>query len=240
MMKIILFLLAGALLALPAGAAAPLVLNSSFYAPITAPAGDGLLDLLYAELFKRAGVAVEIQAASAERGLLNANSGVDDGDVARVFGIEQTYPNLVRVAEPVMYYQMVAFSRKPRFTVAGAAGLQAHDVGILTGWKVLERGIVGSRSLLKLETGRQLFAMLDLGRIDVAVIEKYEGLHFVKSMGLRGIAVMEPAVAEGDWYLYLHKKHAALAPRLAEELRKMKRDGTHRRIVDAVMKRYAQ
>ncbi|MDC8759901.1 substrate-binding periplasmic protein [Janthinobacterium fluminis] len=239
-MKTLLFLLSVLLAAAPARSAPPLVLNSAFTAPITAPAGDGLLDLLYAELFRRVGVAVEIQSASAERGLLNANSGIDDGDVSRVFGIEQAYPNLVRVPEPVLYYQMVAFSRKAPFAVAGTASLRPYDVGILTGWKILERTIVGSRSLLKLETGRQLFAMLDLGRIDVAVIEKFEGLHFIKSMDLQGIAMMQPALVEGDWFLYLHKRHAALAPRLAEALRAMKRDGTHGRIVAAVMRRYAQ
>lgn len=236
-MKTHTFLLAALLLAAPA-AAAPLVLNSAFSAPITAPARDGVLDLLYAELFKRVGLDFQIQSTSAERGLLNADSGVDDGDVARVVGIERNYPNLVRVAEPVMYYQMVAFSRRPRFAVAGAASLRAYDVGILTGWKILERTIVGSHSLLKLETGRQLFDMLDKERIDVAVIEKYEGLHFIRGMGLEGIVAMEPALVEGDWFLYLNKKHAALAPRLAEELRRMKRDGTQQRILAAVMNRY--
>lgn len=239
-MKTILLLLSAALLALPARAAPPLVLNSAFSAPITAPGRDGLLDLLYAELFRRVGVAVDIQAAPAARGLLNANSGVDDGDVARVFGIEQYYPNLVRVPEPVLPYQFMAFSRKPRFSAAGPAALRAHDVGIVAGWKVLERGVVGGRSLLKLETGRQLFAMLDLGRIDVAVMERHQGLHYVSSMGLRGIEAMQPPLFEGDWFLYLHKRHAALAPRLAEELRQMKRDGSHGRIVAGVMRHYPE
>ncbi|MET3131352.1 polar amino acid transport system substrate-binding protein [Oxalobacteraceae bacterium GrIS 1.11] len=237
-MKKIAILLAGLLLALPLRAAAPLVLNTAFFAPITAPEHDGVLDLLYAELFKRVGLQVEIQASSAERGLLNANSGIDDGDVSRVLGIDSTYRNLVRVPETVMYYQMVAFSRRPRFTVRGGDGLQAYDVGILTGWKILERTIVGSRSLVKLETGHQLFAMLDKDRIDVAVIEKLEGLHFIQSMGLKDIEIMDAPVAEGDWYLYLNKKHAALAPVLAAELRKMKLDGSYQRIFDGVMRRY--
>lgn len=231
-------LLACLLLSQLALAAPPLVLNSSFFAPITSPEHDGVLDLFYAALFQRVGLRVEIQPSSAERGLLNANNGIDDGDVSRVLGIDQTYTKLVRVPERVMTYQMVVFSRRANFTVAGPASLWPYDVGILTGWKILERSIVGTRSLTKLETGHQLFAMLDKDRIDVAVIEKLEGLHFVQSMGLKGIKILEPAYVEGDWFLYLNQKHAALAPVLAEEIRKMKRDGSYQRIFDGVLRRY--
>ncbi|HAT31253.1 MAG TPA: ABC transporter substrate-binding protein [Janthinobacterium sp.] len=230
-------LLAAAPSARAATAAPPLVLNTAFFAPLTSPERDGVLDLIYAKLFQRLGLRVEIQAASAERGLLNANSGIDDGDVARVLGIDASYPNLLRVPEAVLSYQMVAFTRHGPATVS-ADGLRPYDVGILTGWKILERTIVGSRSLVTLETGRQLFAMLDKDRIDVAVIEKLEGLHFIRSMGLKDIHLMQPPIVAGEWFLYLNKKHAALVPRLAEELRRMKRDGTHQRIVDAVMTRY--
>ncbi len=226
------------LLTTTARAEQTLVLNTPFFAPITSPGHDGVLDQFYAELFKRIGYKVEIQPMSAERSLLNVNSGIDDGDVSRVLGIDKAYPNLVRVPESVMTYQMVVFTRKPRFSVKGAESLKAFDVGILTGWKILERNIVDTRSLLKLETGIQLFSMLDKGRIDVAVIEKLEGLHFIQSMGLKNIDIMEPAFVEGDWFLYLHKKHLALVPRLTEEIRKMKQDGTHKRIFDGVLRRY--
>lgn len=239
-MKTILTLLTAIILALPQQAQAQLVLNTSFVAPITSPERDGILDLVYAELFKKLELQVVIQASSAERGLLNANSGIDDGDVSRVLGIDKTYQNLVRVPEPVMYYQMVAFVRNASFTVNGADSLKPYDVGILTGWKILERTIVGTRSLVKMETGRQLFAMLDKERIDVAVIEKLEGMHFVKTMGLKNIRILQPAYVEGDWFLYLNRKHEALVPRISAELRKMKQDGRYQRIVDTVMRRYPQ
>lgn len=237
-MKRFLYLLTGLLLACAARAEPVLVLNTSFFAPITSPEGDGVLDLFYAELFKRVGLKVEIQASSAERGLLNANSGIDDGDVSRVIGIDQTYTNLLRVPEPVMFYQMVVFTRHADFAVSGPDSLKPFDVGILTGWKILERNILGTRSLVKLETGRQLFAMLDKERIDLAVIEKLEGMHFVQSMGLKNIKILQPAFVQGDWFLYLNKKHAALVPKLAAEIRNMKQDGSYQRIFDGVLRRY--
>ena len=109
-----------------------------------------------------------------------------------------------------------------------------------SGWKILERTITGTPALLKLEDGRQLFSMLDKGRIDVAVIEKRQGLQLIHGMGLRGIETQQPAFLEGDWYIYLNKKHAALAPLLAAELRKMKQDGSYQRILDSAQRRYEQ
>jgi len=217
-----------------------LVLNSTFIAPLVSSTHDGVLDLLYAALFARLGRQVRIEQLAAERGLINANSGIDDGEAARVAGLEQTYPNLVRVPEPVLRYQMMVFSRDAHFTVDGAASLRPYDVGIVNGWKILERTITGTHTLLKLEDGRQLFAMLDKGRIDVAVIEKQQGLQLVRSLGLRGIETEQPPFLEGDWYIYLNKKHAALAPLLAAELRKMKQDGSYQRIIDGAQRGYGQ
>lgn len=222
-----------------ADAAEPvLVINSSFETPITSPDQSGVLDRFYQALGQRAGVRFEIQAMSAERGLRNANNGIDDGDVSRVFGIDQTYTNLVRVPEPVMAYQMVVFTRHANFTVNGGASLRPYDVGILTGWKILERNIVDARSLTKLETGEQLFNMLDKNRIDVAVIEKLEGQEFVRRMQLKGIRILQPPFVQGDWYLYLNKKHQALLPRLNAAILAMKADGSYQKIFDEANQRY--
>src|SRR5471032_563157 len=180
-----------------------LVLNSTFTAPLVSAAHDGALDLLYTALFQRLGRQVRIEQLAAER----------------VAGLEQAYPNLVRVAEPVLRYQMMVFSRDAHFAVDGVASLRPYDVGIVNGWKILERTITGTHALLKLEDGRHLFSMLDKGRIDVAVIEKQQGLQLIRSLGLRGIETEQPPLLEGDWFIYLNKKHAALAPLLAAELR---------------------
>ena len=92
-----------------------LVINSSNYPPITSPEKDGLLDQVYQEAARRAGVKIVIQAMpAAERSLINQNTGIDDGDVSRIFGLEKQYPNLIRVPEPVMHYEMMVFSRKAK------------------------------------------------------------------------------------------------------------------------------
>ncbi len=223
----------------PGHAAQTLVLNTAFYAPITSPDQTGVLDLLYKELSHRLGIEIVIQPLPAERALINANLGIDDGDVCRIAGLDKQYPNLIRVPEAVMHFQMSVFTRKARFTVSGPDSLKPYDVGIVTGWKILEWNSVGARSVSGVESGEQLFTMLDKGRIDLAVIERMQGAMLIKQLGLRNIKLLQPPFLEGDWYLYLNQKHAALVPVIAAELRKMKLDGTHKRIFDSVLGRYA-
>jgi polar amino acid transport system substrate-binding protein len=45
---------------------------------------------------------------------------------------------------------------------------------------------------------------------------------------------LSPALKDVDMYLYLHKKHEALVPRLAKALRDMKADGTYNRIMSSI------
>lgn len=222
----------------PCEAAQTLVLNSSFYAPITSPDKTGVLDLLYKELSRRLGIEIVIQSLPAERALINANHGIEDGDVCRIAGLDEKYPNLIRVPEAVMSYQMSVFSRNANFKVSGPQSLKPYDVGIITGWKILERNTSEARSVIRVENGEQLFTMLDKGRIDAVVIENIQGVMLIKKMGLRQIRLLQPPFIKGEWYLYLNRMHKSLVPVISAELKAMKRDGTHRRIFDSVLERY--
>lgn len=227
------------LMTIPAAAATKkLILNTSYASPITSPDKTGFLDLLYAELFKRLEIDFEIQALPAERALKNADAGIDDGDVCRIADLVNLYTNMVRTNEPVMQYQHVVFTRTKQFRVDGPECLKPYDVGIVTGWKIVERNTGHNRSRIMLDSGEQLFLMLDQGRIDVAVIERMVGLEMIRKLKIQNIKVLSPPLLTGDWYLYLHKRHAGLVPRIDAELRKMKQDGSYERIRRSVLGRY--
>ncbi len=216
-------------------AAAPpkLILNTSYTAPINAPDGAGVLDLFYRELFKRLGIDYEIQHLPAERALTNANRGIDDGDVCRIFGLEKKYPNLVRVPERIMSYEHVIFSREADFKVTGPRDLPPYDVGVVKGWKIIEWNTTTARSVTLVDAGEQLFSMLADRRIDLAIIERMAGRMHLKKLGVKNIRILEPAFLKGDWFLYLHKKHRNLIPVIDAEIRRMKEDGSHQRIFSA-------
>jgi polar amino acid transport system substrate-binding protein len=223
---------------MPPAATPKLVLNTSYTTPITAPDKSGVLDLFYKELFKRLGGEFEIQYLPAERALTNANKGIDDGDVCRIFGLDEKYPNLVRVPEMIMQYEHVIFSHKVDFKVNGPDDLKPYDVGVVKGWKIIEWNTTSARTVTLVDSGEQLFAMLAEGRIDLAIIERMTGMMHINSLDLKNISILEPAFLAGDWYLYLHKKHQNLVPVIAEEIRRMKDDGSLQRIFRTVLKRF--
>lgn len=216
----------------------PLMLNTFAFAPISTPAHDGFLDLLYRELFARLGIAFEIQVLPAERALQNANAGIDDGDICRVAGLDSIYPNLVRSTESVMQYQMVVFSREGNFPVSGPESLVPYELGIVTGWKILERTTQQHPSRIMVDSADQLFRMLDQGRVKIALIDRLVGMEAINRLGIKGVRILAPPFLAGDWFLYLHKKHQALIPRIDAELRKMKQDGAYERIRQQALGRY--
>ncbi|CAA7619162.1 Extracellular solute-binding protein family 3 (fragment) [Candidatus Terasakiella magnetica] len=182
---------------------------------------------------------IEIQLLPGERALTNANNGTNDGDVSRIVGLDEEYPNLMRVPEVIMRYEHVVFTRAVDAKVTGPEDLRPYDVGVVKGWKIVEWNTTKARSVTLVDESKQLFKMLDDGRIDMAILERMTGLMQVKALGIKGIHVLEPPFLAGDWFLYLNKKHQDLVPRFAAEIRRMKEDGTHERIFRSVLTQFS-
>lgn len=217
-----------------------LFLGSSYYEPITTAKKDGVLDLVYQELSRRLNMTISIDSLeNAERVLLNANSGLSDGDVGRVAGLEKRYPHLISIPVSIYHYEMIVLSKNVNFKVAGQESIMPYNIGLLRGWKILENLSIGAHSVTSLEEAEQVFTMLDKGRIDIALFEKSQAMPILKKMGLKDIKVLKPNLVEGDWYLYLNKKHKNLIPKITTELQKMHKDGTMKRISEKVQQKYA-
>lgn len=222
---------------LPAGAAGKLTLSSGVLAPYTTPDRQGFLDQLMAAVFREVGVEAEllIYPTATERGMLNANDGIDDGLAMRIAGLEKQYPNLIRVPEAVAVNDFVAITTGHRFATSGWESLQPYVVSYIMGWKVFEAHLPKGKELTLVRDAEQLFTLLDKGRADVALYERWQGLATTRAMGIQ-VQVMEPPLVRTNMYMYLHKKHAALVPRVAQALVKLKKNGTYQRIYDATLK----
>jgi len=234
-------LVAAALLVrVPALAAEKIVLSSGVLAPYTTPDRQGFLDQIVRAVFRELGLDAEvlIYPTATERGMLNANAGVDDGLALRVAGLEQQYPNLIRVPEPIAVNDFVAISTRHQFATIGWDSLQPYVVGYIIGWKVFEQNVPPGRQLTRVRDADQLFTLLQRDRADVVLYERWQGLARTRALGLQ-VQVMEPPLVRTPMYLYLNKKHAALVPRVAQALAKLKRDGSYARIHDATLGKYA-
>ena len=215
----------------PRSESPPLVLNSADGPPFSKPDETGIIDRVLKEAFRRLEIEINIIAVPAERALLNADDGNDDGTFSRIAGMSEKYPGLLQVPEKIVDFEFVAFSRNIDMETKGWASLQPFDVAIITGWKILEENIKNTRSLHKVRDERILFNLLARNQVDIVVYSRLGGKATIRELGLEGIKILEPPFAVREMFLYLNKKHARLVAPVSESLKNMKEDGSYQSII---------
>lgn len=213
-----------------------LYFGTAWEPPISHHLQTGMADLIVKEAFARIGIKVVILLLPAERSLIKADRGINDGDLVRVGGLQRVYPNLLQVPEKLVELEFVGFTKHIRMRPAGWKSLAPYQVGIVTGWKILEENIDSSR-LTTVQNRTLLFTLLVNDRADIVMYERLTGYGAVASMKLSGVYALDPPFVVTPGFLYLHKRHRALVPLVAASLRKMKEDGSHAGIVESTMKK---
>ncbi len=218
-----------------ASAAKEITLNTAGGPPLNTPELTGFMDIVAKEAFQHIGYTLKTIQLPAERGLKNANAGIEDGEIGRIKGMEKLYPNLVRVPEKIMDWEFVAFSEKNIHLNNGWASLLPFSVSFINGWKILEKNVPKTVEVTKVRTKQQLFLMLSKKRADVILYERWGGLLYTRQHNLSHIKIQTPPLATREMFIYLHKKHISIVPKLAASLKKMKQDGRYRSIFNRIL-----
>lgn len=205
-----------------------LLFSTQPIAPYSTADGTGFFDVLFQEIGRRAGFKVMVVQQPDKRSLDLTNRGVNDADGPRIPGLERQYPNLVRVDEPLVVAELVAFARKgTRYAHWGdLAGKQA---ALPVNWSAPEGKLPDSTQIVEVISSHQGMAMLDVGRIEAAMTLLVIGRREIAEHGFARVDPDPPVLHKQPLYLYLHKKHADLIPAINEALRTMKEDGTWQR-----------
>jgi len=221
-------------------AAETVELGSIFKAPISNVEGSGLMDTIMKEAFSRIGAEVRIMPVSGSMALKKANEGIFGGDMMRVPNAEKNYPNLIPVKEKLYDFDFVAFSIKIKEPIKSWAELKSYRVAVPKGWVETDNNVSeeNTKSLKRISSPFKLFDALMKDEADLIIFERLMGYEMIRELGLKDIHVVEPPLSSKEMYLYLHKKHKALVPKLAEAFKAMKADGTFKKIVDKTMSAY--
>lgn len=205
-----------------------LLLNDANDSPYTTPRQDGFINLIATEIFNRAGLGLKLVKLPAERGLLNANEGIIDGELSRIEGLDRKYKNLLRVPEILLEWEFAAFS-KSSVNLSDANKLNQYSLGLIKGWKIYET-MFAKANLTQVETPEQLFELLEKDRIQIALYENWMGKRLIQNLGIKDVHVILPIIKRKGMFIYLNKKHSAVIPKLLKELRKLKKDGFYKKI----------
>ncbi len=188
--------------------------------------------LTYAEVFKRLGIKIEFRYYPKKRVSIEADAGNIDGEAGRIDAYAALHPNLIRVEESIFYSNFSAFTAKdsiPR--LKGWESLKGTDyrVEYQRGTIICEDKlpkIIRKENLSDVTEISQGLKKLISGRTDIFVDEESGVLTLLrtpefKESRIHLIGIIEPVI----YYPYLHKKHASLAPKIAEIIKAMKAEG---------------
>ncbi len=188
--------------------------------------------LIYTEVFKRLGIKVEFREYPSKRASIEAEAGNVDGEAIRPsqYGVE--HPNLIRVQESLFSMNLAAFTANDSIPpMKGWDSFKGtkYRVEYRRGLIVCEHNLskfVSRENLSDVTEPEQGLKKLISGRTDVFIYDEEWVLTALnttefKDSKIRFLGLMESL----DVYPYLHKKHAALAPKMAEVIKAMKAEG---------------
>ena len=225
------FLMVGVLAYANPGKTATLILNNPTEPPYTNNDHTGLLDRVIGTAFQRVGLTLKLIKLPPERGLINANTGLQDGDLNRIAGLEKIYPNLIKIPEKNMDMHFVGFTRHKKIVGGDWNNVKTYRLGYIKGWKIFETNLHDAKHLTRTKNAKQLMNLLVMDRIDIAFYSRWMGLAQIQELGLEDIELIEPPFAVREMFIYLHKKHANLVPKISAALQQLKKEGFYDRVL---------
>ncbi len=221
---------AGALVLRQAVAAepAPLVLGTT--QPEDSVSGRWLR-LVHGEAFRRVGVPMVIRTYPSLRLSLLVHNGEVDGDLARAREYGEEHPNLVRVDAMVANATLALYAARPMAIDSLEAVAKAgHRVVYTRGAVLCERALrkaLPTERVIDANDDPQAMRLLLARRVDLLCTTTAELGTLMELPDFRHVRGVQQVLTLGSspFYLFLDKRHAALAPALAAALNAMRAEG---------------
>lgn len=200
-----------------------------------------VISLICAEAFQQLNMDVEVRMYPPLRGALEAEAGNVDGEVGRAYAYIDTHPHLIRVEPALLSFRVTAFTRIPGLRITGWDSLKGtpYRVEYRSGYSTFKARLEQTLPL------QQISAVVDskiglqnvaLGRTDVFIdLEENVKVQLDRLQNRYAQVYNAGLVQDTPVYIYLHKRHAALAPRLEEALSRMKASGAIARHIAAAL-----
>jgi ABC-type amino acid transport substrate-binding protein len=200
-----------------------------------------LFQLVASDAFGKLGYDVEIRNYPPLRASREANAGNVDGEAGRTRHYGDAHPALVRADEVIVVMRIAAFTTDPDLRLDGWDSLKdrPYRIAYRSGYELtkarLERTVPAVR-LTDVADGQTGMQRLALGIIDLYIDTSEFGQLMMDKMPERYSKVRVAGWMEQlPLYFYLHRRHAALVPRLTAMLHQMRADGTLDRYVEQAL-----
>ncbi len=188
--------------------------------------------LIYTEIFRRLGVKAEFRYYPSKRATIESDAGNVDGDAVRPYQYAAEHPNLIRVEEslfPMNFYAFTTNDSVPPLKGWDSLKGTNYKVEYRRGTRVCEINlskVVSKENLSDVTEPEQGLKKLISGRTDLFVYDEEWVQTSLNTPEFKGSKVRSVGFMQSvDIHGYLHKKHAALALKMAEIIKAMKAEG---------------
>ena len=197
-----------------------------------------IVENIITEAYRRAGCRVRfVRKSELVRGEIFdlISKGVYDGELARIDGLDEDCPELIKVYSPVSWVEPVVLSKKRILTKYGWCGIGTHRVGVLED-SMFSSVVTANSKKVPAKSFDGLVEMLIADRIDIAILPSLTANIYLKKYKEAKISILVPQPEKILLYHYLDKKYSTLAARLSDIIRTMLYDGTVRKITERTLK----
>ena len=173
--------------------------------------------------YSKIGISLKFEELPGERSLLFANNGDTDGELVRIGGIQDKYPNLIQIPISIGYDKILVYSKKYYFKVQGWKSLKPYKIDYMHGFKLAEQKTkdMDTEMVKKVDQGlKKLIA----GRSDL-FIGSVGFQCSINKLNLPEIKALNPPIDTVVLFHYLHKRHKDMAEKLETVLKQMKESG---------------
>lgn len=195
---------------------------------ITAASGTGASQA-YLQFLQKAygeiGYKLILKEYPTARGVMLANKGEIDGLLINISRLTEKNQNLVVVKPHLRQIELVVFTVKENFEVAGRKSLEPYKIGILRGYSLSKKFTEGLQRQI-FNDSKTLFSVLKIGRVDIAIAMGMESRRFFsKNPGYESIKALAPPLFVLPLYHLINKKHKALIPKLSPIIQRLLDEG---------------
>lgn len=190
-----------------------------------------IIEQILIRAYERIGIEVKVVRYPIKRSLLVSNSGEVDGELYRVYGIDEVYTNLIRVPHKIYDMQIVVLARPGFSPVTRWKDFYPGVVGYLSGFLYAQSRLEGQNTV-PLANLLQSFSLLRQQKLDYVISTRVTTLINLNLSGGRGIELQQEVLDRVPLYHYLHIDNRDLVPLISKSLREMSESGETDQLIE--------
>lgn len=174
--------------------------------------------------YNRSGITIKPLFLTLADSLQQSNTGITDGEFARIASITRFAPNLRQVPVSIIQVQAVAYSKNKSLVINNWEDLRGHKIVIVKGAKFIEMGTANIERVL-VPTFEDALELLEQDKTEIIVIPKLAGINLIYKKKYHHIKNISNSLQTIKLYHFVHKKNSHLIPVILPVLKEMEKSG---------------